>query len=167
MNKTKCFASAAGMAALLLFLTSCATSASTSRLPLTDILGVHLDMRPAAVQKALASIGKLDRAENKRQEVWTVRDPRFSSLLIGYDREGGVRYVTAIANPAGQPVTYAEVIDVATAEHRAAGPTHTYTWVGGKPQYSVIVIGNETRVEYLSLKEGVGELESDEEEDDD
>jgi hypothetical protein len=167
MKKMKCFASAAGMAALLLFLVSCATSAPASHLPLTDILGVRLDMRPAAVRKALASIGKLDREENKRQEVWTVHDPRFSSLLIGYDREGGVRYVTAIADPAGQPVTYAEVIDVAAAEHRAAGPNHTYTWSGGNPKYSVIVIGNETRVEYLSLKEGVGELESDEEEEDD
>jgi hypothetical protein len=168
MKKTKCFASAAGMAALLLFLTSCATTTtSSSRLPLTDILGVHLDMRPAAVQKALASIGKLDRTENKRQEVWTVHDPRFSSLLIGYDREGGVRYVTAIADPAGQPVTYADVIDIATAEHRTTGANHTYTWAGGNPKYSVIVIGNATRVEYLSLKEGVGELEGDDEDEDD
>jgi hypothetical protein len=30
----------------------------------------------------------------------------------------------------------------------------------------VIVIGNATRVEYLSLKEGVGELEGDEEDED-
>jgi hypothetical protein len=166
MNKTKCFASAAGMAALLLFLVSCATSGS-ARMPLSDILGVRLDMRPAAVRKALASIGKLDREERKRQEIWTVRDPRFSSLLIGYDREGGVRYVTAIADPAGQPVTYAEVVDIATAEHRTAGPNHTYTWTGGHPKYSVIVIGDATRVEYLSLKEGVGELEEDEEEEED
>jgi hypothetical protein len=122
-------------------------------------------MPHAAVRTALATTGKFERAERKRQEVWTVRDLRYSSLIIGYDEHDDVRFVTAVANPTGPPVAYADVIDLTAAEHRSAGENHTYTWTVGEPGYAIIAIGNGERVNYLSLKK-TGEAGEEEEEDD-
>ena len=151
-------------ALLLLLLVACASTPSatpssspepTSALPpasVTDILGVRLDMPRDEVRGALTTIGTFEREERKRQEIWTVHDPRYSSLMIGYDSNWKVRYVTAVANPAGAPVTYAEVLEVSTADLRSAGDTHTYTWKTGTPPYYVIAIGGPERLTYLSLK---------------
>jgi hypothetical protein len=135
---------------LLLLLAGCATTQPATRVD--DILGVRLDMPRDAVRSALATVGTFEREERKRQEVWTVRDPRFSSLMIGYDPQWNVRYVTAVANQDGSPMTYADVLEVSGAEHRSAGDTHTYTWKTGTPPHYVIAIGGPERVTYLSLK---------------
>lgn len=135
----------------ILLLAGCATTQpATQQIP--DILGVRLDMPRDAVRSTLSTVGTFEREERKRQEVWSVRDPRFTSLIIGYDPEWNVRYVTAVANPNGAPVTYTDVLEVSAAEHRSAGGSHTYTWKTGSPPYYVIAIGGPERVSYLSLK---------------
>lgn len=144
-------------ALLLLLLVACASTqpiptAPAASAPVTDILGVRLDMPRDSVRGTLAAIGTFEREERKRQEVWTVRDPRFSSLIIGYDPKWNVRYVTAVANAAGVPVTYADILEVSGAERRSAGDTYTYTWKTGTPPYYVIAIGGPERLNYLSLK---------------
>ena len=139
-------------------LASCATSApaptaSRQGAPLSDILGIRLDMPRDTVRTTLATIAKLEREERRRQEIWTLtNDPRFASLIIGYTPDWTVRFVTAIAKPDGIAVHYDQVLDVATADHRTAGETHTYTWKTGTPPYYVIAIGKPGQVEYLSLK---------------
>jgi hypothetical protein len=140
---------------LLVFFCACASTQTTpapASAPLSEILGVRLDMPRDAVRAALAQVGTFEREERKRQEVWTVRDPRFSSLIIGYSPEWKVRYVTAVADANGTPVAYADVLDIAAAEHRSAGETSTYTWKTGAPPYYVIAIGGPARLTYLSLK---------------
>jgi hypothetical protein len=142
-------------AVLALLLASCATSPSgaprsSPRTAPEDILGVRLNMPRAEVRTALAEHGKFEREERKRQEIWTVDDPRYASLIVGYDPDWTVRYVTAVARPEGTPVHYADVLDVATAEHKNAGATHTYTWP--VDNHYVIAIGGPENVEYLSLK---------------
>lgn len=138
----------AGLVSALLV--ACAT---TSPAP-SGILGVRLDARREAVHERLAGEAKLDR-EEKRQEVWSLtNDPHYASLMVGYSPEGRVRYVTAVAKPDGAPVRYADVLDVATADHRSAGATHTYTWTTGAPPHYLIAIGGADRVQYLSLKKG-------------
>ena len=79
-------------------------------------------------------------------------DTRFASLIIGYTPQWNVRFVTAVAKPDGVAVHYDDVLDVKSADHRAAGQTHTYTWKTGTPPYYVIAIGKPERIEYLSLK---------------
>lgn len=142
-------------AILLLLLVACAStqpaSAPIGSAP-TDILGVRLDMPRDSVRTTLATVGTFEREERKRQEVWTVRDPRFSSLLIGYDPDWNVRYITAIANTDGTPIAYADVLEVSAADRRSAGETYTYTWKAGTPPYYVIAIGGPERLSYLSLK---------------
>lgn len=135
-------------------LASCATSAPpTVVAPMSDILGIRLDMPRDTVRTALASVATLEREERRRHEVWTLtNDPRYASLIIGYTPEWNVRFVTAVAKPDGVAVHYDDVLDIAAAEHRAAGTTHTYTWKTGTPPYFVIAIGPAERLEYLSLK---------------
>lgn len=138
---------------LALLLSACATATAPSMTAPSDILGVRLGMPRAEVRTTLETRGgKFEREERKRQEVWSVTDGRYASLMIGYDPEWNVRYVTAVAKPDGQAVRYADVIDLTRAEHKSAGQTHTYTWAIGKPDYYVIAIGKPERLEYLSLK---------------
>jgi hypothetical protein len=138
-------------AVLFALLTACATTTTTRTAP-SEILGVRLDMPRAEVRTALQRVGKLEREERKRQEVWTVDDPRFTSLIIGYSPEWNVRFVTGVARPEGTAIAYADVLDPASADHKSAGQTHTYTWTAGPPTYYVIAIGGPERLDYLSLK---------------
>lgn len=137
---------------LLGVLTALLVSCATSSARVTNILGVHLDARREAVHETLAKTATLER-EEKRQEVWTLaNDPHYASLIVGYTPEGNVRFVTAVAKPDGVPVHYADVSDIADADHRATGQSHTYTWTTGAPPHYLIAIGGAERVEYLSLK---------------
>ena len=139
--------------AVAMLLVSCATASAPSneRVPMSDIAGIRLDMPRDAVRSSLVTSARLEREERRRHEIWTLNDdPRFASLIIGYTPEWNVRFVTAVAKPEGSPVRYVDVLDVAYADHRVAGQTHTYTWATG--QYSIIAIGPPERLEYLSLK---------------
>jgi hypothetical protein len=143
---------AALITALLVACASSSPAPSSSEARVKDILGVQLDARREAVHETLASEAKLER-EEKRQEVWSLaNDAHYTSLIVGYSPEGHVRFVTAVAKPDGLPVHYADVLDPATADHRAAGETHTYTWTTGVPPHYLIAIGGLDRVQYLSLK---------------
>ena len=137
---------------VLALLVPCAASAAEIK-PLTDILGVRLGMSREAVRSGLADVASLEREERRRHEVWTLRDdPRFAALIIGYTKEWTVRVVTAGAKPDGVEVNYADVLDLGAANHKAAGKTHTFTWVTGTPPYSVIAIGGPSKVDYLSIE---------------
>lgn len=152
MNK-KVMLRLSGLSLLLVLLASSAAFAAPAHTPLTEIAGVRLDMTRDAVRSALAKTASLEREERRRQEIWTLRnDPRFAALIIGYTKEWNVRFVTAVAKPDGAPVRYADVLDLGVATHRSAGKTHTYTFVTGTPQYSVIAIGGPARLDYLSLE---------------
>ena len=132
---------------------ACATTAPHgTRNPPPHILGVRLNMPRAEVREVLARSGKLEREERKRQEVWSVDDPRFASQIVGNDKSWNVRFVTGVAKPEGAVVKYADVLDVPHAAHKAAGQTHTYTWTIEQPKYYVIAIGGAERLDYLSLK---------------
>ncbi len=54
-------------------------------------------MPRAEAKKRLEEIGKFVRDERKRQEIWEVRDAFFSHLIVGFDKEDTLRYVTATA----------------------------------------------------------------------
>ncbi len=140
-----------------------------------EILGLHLDMGKAAVQKRLKEIGKFVRDERKRQEVWEVRDERFSHLAVGFDAKETLRYVTAMArtDKEAKRVGYGEIGDVKAA--RQAGDlaikNFAYEWslpaAGGEPAMLVIVRGRDPEfLSTYSLKR-VSEAEAKEEKEED
>src|ERR1043166_4577890 len=102
-------------------------SAAIAR-PRPEIMGVSLDMSHDDARARLKSIGSLEREDRKRQEVWAVKDPRISHLLVGYDAEYRVRYVTAIARTDGPRIRYQEIADVKSAQRSNTPGNHKYTW---------------------------------------
>lgn len=127
-----------------------------AKTPAANILGVSLEMTKSDVHAVLGRIGSLDREERKSQEIWHVRSDRFQSVILGYDKDGRVRYVTAVSRPDGRRMRYSDAGPTAAAQHHVAGKTHTYTWNvqprGGEP-FLVIAIGRDPRyLRYYSLK---------------
>lgn len=112
---------------LLALATSTNAAATALR---SDVLGLRLEMSKEAVHQRLAKIGRFEREERGRQEVWTlVNDERFASLFVGYDREYKVRYVTAIAREGGRRMRYSEVAPLKDARvENAGGAYYRYTW---------------------------------------
>ena len=112
---------------LLLFVISVSVSAATAR-PRPEIMGISLDMSRDDARARLKSIGSLEKEDRKRQEVWAVKDPRISHLLVGYDADYRVRYVTAIARTDGPRIRYQESADLKSAQSSNTPGNHKFTW---------------------------------------
>ena len=102
-------------------------SAAPSK-PQPEIMGIVLGMSRESAQARLKSIGNLEKEARKRQEVWAIKDPRVSHLLVGYDADDRVRYVTAIARADGPRIRYDEVADVKTAQRVNNQGNYKFTW---------------------------------------
>jgi hypothetical protein len=131
--------------------------------PRRDVVGVSVGMSRNTAHAKLGANGTMLREERKRQEVWELRDPRFTSAIVGYDEEWRVRYITAVAK---EKIRYADVLDISAAEHRSDGRNHTYIWKPSpRADYVVRARGTDPDVlTYLTLRR-IGERESEEEDD--
>ena len=96
--------------------------------PRPEIMGIVLGMSRDSAQARLKSIGNLEKEARKRQEVWAIKDPRVSHLLVGYDADDRVRYVTAIARADGPRIRYDEVAEVKTAQRVNNQGNYKFTW---------------------------------------
>lgn len=100
--------------------------------PKRDILGLHLEMTKEEAKRRLEEIGTFEREERKQQEIWQVRDPSFSHVIMGLSKEGKLRYVTAVAreDEEAKRVPYTAVGNIKTA--RQAGDPEiknfSYEW---------------------------------------
>lgn len=140
----------------LLFVVSGLAAAAPAKLR-PEIMGVSLDMTRAEVQSHLKAIGQLEKEDRKRQEVWTLRDARVSHLLVGYDADYRVRYVTAIARADGPRIRYQEIADVKQARRLSNQNNYRFTWEvegrSGHSGYSVIAQGRDPKyLESYSVK---------------
>jgi hypothetical protein len=111
----------------LLLVIGALVSAAPAR-PRPEILGISLDMKRDEALARLKSIGSLEKEDSKRQEVWAVKDSRISHLLVGYDADNRVRYVTAIARTDGPRIRYHEVADPKSAQRSETPGNHKFTW---------------------------------------
>ena len=111
---------------VFLLLTVCASAAAVR--PRPEIMGISLDMSRDAARARLNAIGNLEKEERKRQEVWAVKDARISHLLVGYDADNRVRYVTAIARTDGLRIRYQDVADLKSAQQSHIQGNHKFTW---------------------------------------
>ena len=134
--------------------------------PAPEIMGVGIGMSQTDARARLQSIGTLERETRKRQEVWTLKDDRFSHLLVGYDPESRVRYVTAIARPDGPRIRYDEVADLQGAQREENQGNYKLTRQVGERsgEYMLIAHGHDAQfLDSYSVKK-IGD--SSEEEDD-
>ncbi len=142
-----------GLGAMLLlslvFLSGCSKPAPA--LP-KDLFGISVGESRDEAQKRLSEIATFERDEEKRQQVWQLKnDPRFYKMAIGYDRENRVRYITAFVEKATakERVRFTDVGDLGSAKKEILEPHHRYIWdvagegeEEGKPDYQVNVYGD-------------------------
>ena len=112
------------------------------------------------------------RDERKRQEIWEVRDDRFSHLIVGFDAKEKLRYVTATAreDKEAKRVAYSEIGTLEQA-HQAGDPAiknFNYEWrlSSEKGSGEALVIARGRDPEYLStysIKRLAEDKEDDEE----
>src|SRR5689334_4021821 len=147
---------------LLLALAGLAGAAQAKVRP--EIMGVALEMSREAAQARLKAIGQLEK-EDRRQEVWAIKDPRISHLLVGYDADYRVRYVTALARTDGPRMRYQEVADLKSAQRLNNQGNYRFTWEiperRGQFAFVVIALGRDPNfLDSYSIKK-VGEKEVD------
>ena len=130
-----------------------------------EIMGVALEMSREAALARLKSIGRLEKEDRRRQEVWAIKDPRISHLLVGYDADYRVRYVTAIARTDGPRMRYQEIADLKSAQRLNSQGNYRFTWEipERRGQFAFVVIAHGRDPNFLdsySIKK-VGEEEVD------
>jgi hypothetical protein len=139
---------------------------ATSRAPAPEILGIRLGMDYARAHALLAKLGHF-KSEDERQEVWVLRrDKRYEYLIVGFDRDQAVRYVTVLARPQGVPVDYNSIGDLTDAERAGTTSNVRYIWRPKKRpdslEYIVIAKGHALhRLTIYSVKRIAATLEND------
>ena len=114
-----------------------------------EIFGVSLMMSREVAQTKLKAIGRLEKEERKRQEVWAVNDRRVSHILVGYDAEYRVRYITAIARAGGPGIRYQEVVDVKHAQRVNYQGNYKFTLEARRGQVAYVTIAHGRDPQYL------------------
>jgi hypothetical protein len=143
--------------ALLLLAVSGVAATAVVKEPRPKIMGIHLGMSRRDAHARLGSIGSLEKEERKRQEVWSVTDRRISHLLVGFDQDFRVRYVTAIARTGGPRIRYQELADLKSAQRTNNQGNYKFTWEvaarRGQHAYLVMAHGRDPRyLESYSVK---------------
>ncbi len=149
------------------------TTQETTGLP-ADIRGIKINMTKDDAHKRLDEIATSMHQAKKRQEVWLLKDdPNFSHIMLGYDRENRVRFVTTTLEKKWlkqkKRLTFAEIGDLSKAKKESIGDTHKYYWNvaenGNYPEYQVYTYGDdEEHVLHYSLAKKSDEEEEEEEE---
>lgn len=108
------------------------TSAATvlRKEPSAEILGISLGMKKPKAQKRLEKIATFERNDRRRQEIWKLKDNRqYSHILLGYDADLRIRYVTAVADEQGERVRYSDVADIDQAKQDGEPKINNYNYV--------------------------------------
>ena len=145
------------IATLCLLLAAAVVTHAAAGQPRPEIMGISLGMARDDAHKRLKSMGSLEKETRKRQEVWALKDPRFSHLLVGYDTTFRVRYVTVIARTGGPRIRYEEFADVKSAQRTNTQGNYKFTWEipaqRDQPGYIVIAHGHDPQyLESYSIK---------------
>jgi hypothetical protein len=156
-------------AAFLAFLVLTLSALAVGKRPAPQILGLRLGMSYTQAHTRLNEIGQF-KSEDEGQQVWTLRhDKHYQYLIVGFDRDRMVRYVTVIARPDGQPVNYADVGNLADATRSGGVGNLRYTWKAndnkGGFEYLAIAKGKDHRHlnRYAVKRLGVGSEEDERE----
>lgn len=116
-----------------------------------QILGIHFKLAKEDVHKRLSEIGNFVRDERKQQEIWQVRDASFSHLIVAFEKNGKLRFVTAVSREDAEAkrVPYGQIGNVEKAR-QAGDPginNFNYEWdlpsQEGHPRLLVIARGRD------------------------
>jgi hypothetical protein len=133
-------------AAFLAFLFLSLSVSAVAKQPAPQILGLRLGMSYTRAHARLTEIAQF-KSQDEGQQVWTLsHDKHYQYVIIGFDRDRNVRYVTAIARPDGQRVSYADVGNLADATRSGGEGNLRYTWKANDKK---------ARFEYLAIAKGI------------
>jgi hypothetical protein len=130
-----------------------ATDSALAQVSERHILGIRLGTSSDETHHRLQKMGTLVRKEEPRQEAWEIRHPSFSHLIVGFNKENHVRYVTAVArtDKDARKITYDSIGDLKRAR-QAGDPklsVFNYQWeLPGKdsdPPTLVMAIGRDPK----------------------
>lgn len=138
-------------------LVACVFASAAQVGPRPEIMGIVLSMSRDDVRARLQSLGTLEKEARKRQEVWAVKDERISHLLVGYDQNYRVRYVTALARAGGPRIRYDELADLKSAQRTNTQGNYKFTWQvptrSGQLSYILLAHGRDPQyLESYSVK---------------
>jgi hypothetical protein len=131
------------------------STTARAKSPPREILGVSIGMSFDDAQKHLANAGKPTKDESGPQgakQIWQLDHPRFSYLIVSYDDEQKVAWLTAFAKKTGKPMRYRDVGNL--QEARVQGRYFYFWTVKDKDGdgYIVRAAGTDSeRLETLSL----------------
>jgi hypothetical protein len=138
---------AAAIAALLLL----PAAAAAGKRPPEHLLGIRLGMPDHQVRERLARMGTMQatRPGTDVEQLWTLRDRRFASLLLRFDRDYRVKWMTAYARADGKRLGYHQVADTSLA--RRSG-RYIYIWqvAPSRHRSGYLVVARGTAPERLS-----------------
>ena len=102
------------------------------------ILGIHLNLGKDEVHKRLGEIGSFSRAERKSQEIWQVRDQSFSHLIVAFNKNGKLRFVTAVAreDTEAKRVPYKEIGNLEKARQAGDPGINNFNYEWDLPSHS-------------------------------
>jgi|SRR5579872_301431 len=101
---------------------------ATGKRPPPEILKIKLGMSSEKAHSRLNRIGRF-KSEDEGQEVWTLNhDKHYEYVIVGFDRDHKVRYVTVLARSGGPPVSYEDVGDLSSAARFGQPGNLRYTW---------------------------------------
>jgi hypothetical protein len=149
LNTTRTFAGKMRRTACLALLVLGLSSFAFGKQPAPEILGLRLGMSYSRAHVRLNEIGRF-KSEDEGQQVWTLsHDKRYQYLIIGFDHNRNVRYVTVLARPDGQPVSYGDVGNLAEATRSGGEGNLRFTWKAndkkGRFEYLAIAKGKDHR----------------------
>jgi hypothetical protein len=136
--------------ALLLLLVILEVGAAT-RNPRSDMLGLRLGMGEEAAHRRLRKIARQQKEEEDgeregAQEVWLLRDHRLAYLILRFDHQHELWFMTAVVRQ-GSHVLYSELADLKSASQATDGRNYTYTWKVNRgarqPGYVVVARGSD------------------------
>lgn len=142
---------------------------AAARTPAPEVLGIRLGMKYANAHTRLMKLGHF-KSEDEGQEVWTLNnDKHYQYVIVGFDRDRKVRYVTVLARPNGQPVNYEQMGDITAAARAGQTGNLRYTWKlnDEKQHFEYIAVAagkDEHRLDRFSIKRLGAKSEEDEEE---
>ena len=107
-----------------LLLVCSAFPASAGRAP-SDLLGLYPGMTDTDAHHVLQKLGGIVRGEGKPKQTWKLKDPRYGYLVLRYDENWRIHWVTAFAREGGRRVRYRDIGDPSLATHSGQ---HFYDW---------------------------------------
>ncbi|GAC1654171.1 MAG: hypothetical protein NVS9B15_14830 [Acidobacteriaceae bacterium] len=141
-------------------------ASAQERRPETSLRGIRIGESQAEVKQALAKSADLQR-EEEGQQVWKLRsDADADFVLVGYDTEHRIRYVTLVAKK-DRSLRCDVLGDIAKAQSEGKpGNMHFSAPVGDRDENIIAVARGESadHINFCSLKRVGAKTEEDEEE---